>query len=726
MGVKPMLRMSPLLSRLGRDLAAAVIVSLASVSFYVSAASLMFQGALAPHLPVAIGAALLGAAVLSVFGAVWGSLPLASLGPLPSTVSVQAAIAAAVVAQTAAPAALPTVVASIVITGLAVGGSWWFMGRYRAGDLIRYIPFPVIGGFLGSIGWLMLTGGMGVAIDRNVGLAEVWGAISAQPDARLAVGIALGVLFWWIAHRFKHVLVLPTAIVAAGLTVHAGLWQFGADPAMVRAQGWLLPQFSQTLPVWPWAPHLLGAVDWGVVAQQSGLILSAVIAATVSLLLSGTSLEVAWEERTDLNGDLRVLGKGNLLTAFAGGLTGGVSIHQSILNRDAGAASRGSGLAKAAICLLVMVWGGSLMALLPRPLLGGLLIYLGLGMFKTWIIDSRQRLPISDHLTVLAIVGTTITVGLLPAVFVGVLVCCLEFAVSSARQTPLRRMLTRSAWPSKAERSSAQAEFLQVAGQRLRIVELQGVLFFGSVTLLTRNVEPLLEAQAPPERLLFDFQRVSWVDSSAGQALARLFKLALRHGVRIDISQPSASVRRALEVAGCLTAGGPTVYADIDAAVSEWDELALQRAEVTDITFEAGLADSLPAGTTVEQVMSHFEPVSLAPGDVLFTQGDVSDALYLVRSGRLLAQVKVGERELTVRAILAGSVIGEMGLIRAMARSATIRADQASTLLRLHRSQLEAMESLHPQLAAALYRLFLRQMAGRIDQLTAQANAQSH
>lgn len=720
-----MLSMAPVLSRLGRDLAAAAIVSLASVSFYVSAASLMFQSALAPHLPVAIGAALLGAAVLSVFGALWGSLPLASVGPVPSTVSVQAAIAAAVVAQTAAPAALPTVVASMVMTGLAIGGAWWVMGRYRAGDLIRYIPFPVVGGFLGSIGWLMLTGGINVAIDQDFGLAEAWGAISGQPDARLAVGIALGVLFWWISHRFKPVLVLPGVIVVAGLAIHAGLWQLGMDPATARAQGWLLPHFSQTLPVWPWSAHLLGAVDWGVVAQQSGLILSAVIAATVSLLLSDTSLEVAWEERADINGDLQAFGQGNLLAAFAGGLTGGVSIHQSVLNRHAGAASRGSGLAKAAICLLVMVWGGSLMALLPRPLLGGLLIYLGLGMFKTWIVDSRQRLPMRDHLTVLAILGTTIVVGLLPAVCVGVLVCCLEFAVSSARQTPLRRMFTRSAWPAKVERSSAQAEFLQVAGQRLCIVELQGVMFFGSVTLLTRTVEPLLEAQAPPERLLFDFQHVSGVDSSAGQALARLFKLAQRHGVRIDVSQPTPSVRRALEVAGCLTAGGPRVYADIDEVVSEWDELALQRTDVADITFEAGLADSLPARTTVEQVMSHFEPVSLAPGDVLFTQGDVSDALYLVRSGRLSAHVQVGERDVTVRAILAGSVVGEMGLIRSMPRSATVRADQPSTLLRLRKTQLEALQSLHPPLAAALYRLFLQQMAGRIDQLTTQANAQS-
>lgn len=718
--------MKPVLARVGRDLTAAVIVSLASVSFYVSAASLLFQGTLAPHLPVAIGSVLLGAAVLAVFGGVWGSLPLASVGPVPSTVSVQAAIAAAVVAQTSAPAALPTVIASMVITGLAIGGSWWAMGRFRAGDLIRYIPYPVIGGFLGAVGWMMLAGGMGVAIGRPFGLAEAWGWMSRQPDARLVSGIALGVLIWWVTQRFKHVLALPGVIVLAGLALHAGFWQAGMDLASARDQGWLLAQFSQTLPVWPWSLELLGTVDWRVVAQQSGLMLSAVIAATVSLLLSDTSLEVAWEERVDINRDLRALGQGNLLAAFAGGLTGGVSINQSVLNRDAGAASRGSGLAKAAICLLAMGWGGPVIALVPRPLLGALLIYLGLGMMKGWIIDSRHRLPMRDYLTVLAIVGTTIMVGLLPAVCVGVLACCLEFAVSSARQTPLRRILTRSAWPTKVERSAAHAEFLQAAGKRLCIVELQGVLFFGSVTLLTRDVEALLEHPLPPERLLFDFQRVSWVDTSAGQALARLFKQAQRHGVRVDISHPPASVQLALEAAGCLPADGPRVYADIDAAVSDWDEGALAAASVPDLPFLAVLTESLPPGTTAEQVMSYFESVNLVPGNVLFAQGEASDALYLVQSGRLSAHVLAGGRELAVRSILAGSVIGEMGLIRHMPRSATIRADLPSRVLRLPTTKLETMESLHPELAAALYRLFLRQMADRIDQLTAQANAQSH
>ena len=54
----------------------------------------------------------------------------------------------------------------------------------------------------------------------------------------------------------------------AGLALHAGLWLAGMDLASARAQGWLLAPFSQTTPVWPWSPALLGAVqDSGSIAQ---------------------------------------------------------------------------------------------------------------------------------------------------------------------------------------------------------------------------------------------------------------------------------------------------------------------------------------------------------------------------------------------------------------------------------------------------------------------------
>lgn len=712
-------------SRWGRDTTAAFVVSLAAVAFYLSTATLLFQGSLASHLPTAIGAALLGAAVLGVWGAAKGSLPLASFGPVPATVPVLAAITADIAAHATGQAALSTAVVALLLTGAAVGLAWWVMGKRRGGDVIRYIPYPVIGGFLGSVGWLMLTGGVGVSTGHPFTLGHAWSWLNGQPDLPLWAGLALGALIWRGTLRFTHVLTLPALMLAGALFIHAGLWFAGMDLAHARAQGWLLAPFSQTPPPWPWSAALLSAVQWDLVAQQADLMVSAIIVATISLLLSDTSLEVAWETRADLNRDLRALGQANLLASALGGLLGGVSISRSVLNRSAGAVGRGSGYAKAAFCLAAMWGGGPVIALVPRPVLGGLLICLGLDMCKAWIIDSRRRLSRSDYATVLGMVVITATLGFVPAVCVGVLACCLDFAISSARLSPIRRHIGRGVWPSKVERSAAQTDVIQAAGAGLRIIELQGVLFFGSTTLLTHQVETLLNTSPAPARLLFDFQRVRWVDSSAAQALGRLFRAAGKRSVEVDLSAMSPKVEQALRATGCLAGDGPTLCASIDEAVSRWDERVLAHTAVMDTSFEAWLALAMPSTVEAEQVMRCFESLTLAPGDLLFAQGDPSDALFLVRSGRLSASVMVEGREMTVRAIHAGGAMGEMGLFRSTPRSATIRAEQASVVLKLGRRELDQLEREQPSLAAAFYRVFLQQLAGRIDQLTAQAHTLS-
>ena len=713
------------LTRAVRDLIAGLIVGLVTVSFCISAASLMFQGSLAPHLPVAIGAALMGAVVLAFFAAWGSSLPLASVGPEPTTVPVLAAITAGVAAQTAPQATLATALAALAITGIALGLTWWLMGRFRGGELIRYIPYPVIGGFLGSVGWLLLIGGMSVATGAPFQLGNASSWLSTLTDPRLATGLVLGVLIWQVTFRVKHMLALPAMILLAGLGTHAGLALSGVDLATARAQGWLLSPFQQALPVWLGSSGIWDAIDWGVLTQQAGLMLSAVIVATISLLLSDTSLEVAWEERADINRDLRWLGGGNLLLSAAGGVMGGVSISRSLLNRAAGAASRGSGIVMAGMCLLGMGWGGPILMLVPRPLLGGLMVFIGLGMFKTWIVDSRLRLSRGDYLTVLGMVGVTALFGFLPAVCVGVLTCCVSFAIASARLSPVRRMIERGAWPSKVERGDAQARFLRGVGDKLRIVELQGVLFFGSATRLTQRVEALLQQAGGTERLLFDFHYVRWVDSSAVQSLSRLFKQARRQGVGVELSNLSLPMQQALLAGGCLGADGPVVHPDIDTALCAWDDEVLARANVSEGSLEDWLTQALPPGIALDDVLAWFEPLSLARGEALFTQGQMSDALYLVRSGRLGAYVLAQGQEMRVRTVHAGSAIGEMGLFRDIPRSATIRAEQPSELLQLRRERLEALQIEQPELAAVLYRLFLQQLAGRVDQLTTQAHALS-
>ncbi len=715
-------------AQLMRDAVAALVVGLAAISSYVSAATLVFQGALLPYLPVSIGAALLGGALLALMAAWRGSLPLASAGPVPTTVPLLAAMAASVAAQASAEGLLPTAVVTLAIAAAGVGMAWYWMGRRAWGDLTRYLPYPVVGGFLAATAWMMLAGGLGVSMGQAFSWTQVAAWVMGGADARLLVGVLLGGLIWQLSQRNSHPLTLPALLVLGTAGIRAALAVLGWDAEASRAAGWLLSPFSHALPVWPLAPDLLAQVQWNLVAQQAGLWVSMLAVATLSLLLSDTSLELAWDSRADINRDLRAMGQGNLLAAMAGGMLGGVSVSRSLLNRAAGARSRYSGAFLGLLCLLAMVWGGPLLALMPRPLLGALLVSQGLAVMKTWVWDSRKRLKRMDYLTVLAMVLITASLGFLPAVCFGVLACCLDFAVGASRLAPIRRQLPRSAWPVKAERSAAQAALLQAEGARMLVVELQGVLFFGSAMRLSAQMEPLCEAATRPRLLLLDFRHVQALDVSAAQCLSRLLAQASRHGPEIALSGLSPGLRQPLLAGGVLLSSGPQVYDSIDAAVSAWDEAILtQRPEGRGASIEALLAQCLPQGTALAALLAHFEPCSLRDGERLFAQGDASDALYILRSGCILIHgVASDGQELLLRSMHAGSVIGEMGLLRHSPRSAFARAQGAVELLQLSRERLDLLSAQAPELAAALFRLLVMQMAGRVEQLSSQANALAH
>lgn len=705
----------PTLAQTGRDAAAGLVVTLSAISFYVSSASLLFQGPLAAFVPIAIGAAMLGGALLALMGAWRGALPFASMGPEPATVPVLAAITAGVAAGASGAGLLPTAVMSLTLTGLAIGALWWIAGRRGWGELMRYIPYPVIGGFLGSIGWLMLTGGLGVSMGQGFTLPRAWAWLTGAADARLLVGIVVGVVIWQVTLRVTHPLTLPGLLLGGALVIHGGLALAGFDLAAAREAGWLLAAFDRTTPALPWRPALIAEVRWDVVLQQVPLMVSAAIVATIGLLLSDTSLEVAWDQDADINLDLRTLGQGNLVAVALGGLVGGISISRSVLNRAAGAATRVSGAFKATFCLLAMMWGGPVVALVPRPLLGGMLVYLALGMLKAWVLDSRKRLPAREYLIVLAMVVLTAVIGFLPAVCFGVLACCVDFAAASARLSPVRRLVPRSAWPAKAERGAAQTALLRREGERLYIVELQGVLFFGSSTQVAGRVEPLFTNAVRPERLLFDLRYVRGLDTSAAQSLARIFKAARRAGIGVDICGLAPDLRRTLEQGGAFAAAGGTVFADVDAAVAAWDHAVLERAAAPNFTLLTELPPAL---------LDQFEPVQLAAGERLFARGDAPDALYLIRLGRLdiLAPGADGT-EVLLRSVHAGSAIGEMGLLRGAPRSATVRAAEPTDVLRLSRARFERLQREFPALEAALYRLLLVQMAGRVEHLGMQTLA---
>ena len=706
-----------------RDTVAAAVVSMVAISFYISAAALLFQGPLAEHLAAGIGGALGGAALLALMAAFTLSIPLASVGPEPATVPVLAAMTAAISAQCSAASVFPTALVALALATSCIGAAWLALGRLRAGELIRYIPYPVIGGFLAGIGWLMLSGGLGVVLGQSFSLTLLAQTFTHAPSAPLLAGCGVALALWWTTQRLRHVLVMPAVIVLSILLIHGWLAAQGLSLEAARSQGWLMREFAQAVPAMPLANEQLSKVDWGVLWHEAGALLSAVIVSTIALLLSDSSLEVAFEERADFNRDLTTLGLANIALGALGGLVGGISISRSVLNKEAGAASRWSGAVKGAICLGAMVLGGPVIALIPKAVLGGILMFLGLGMLKTWLFDGRKRLSRNDYVAVLAMVALTVFVGYLPAVVLGVVVCCFDFAVASSRLGPLRRTFCRNEWPGKVERSAAQGQVLEAAGSRLRFVELQGPLFFGSIRTLAGDIEASVQSAQALEQLVIDFRRVTWLDSSAAQALSRVLKVLVRARIQAGFSGVSGDLRRVLEQNGCLQAGGPDCYGDIDQAIAQWEDRVLAQANVSQHPLEDWLAVELGSAPAVQQLLGYLETLHLEAGATLCEQGAVADSLYLVQQGRLGASITAQGKQFRVRSIQAGGTVGEMGLYRATPRSATVQAETNSVVLRMTRGKLQEIEAQAPELALALHRMFVRLLASRLAHANAQTTA---
>jgi NTE family protein len=108
---------------------------------------------------------------------------------------------------------------------------------------------------------------------------------------------------------------------------------------------------------------------------------------------------------------------------------------------------------------------------------------------------------------------------------------------------------------------------------------------------------------------------------------------------------------------------------------------------------------------TMAELRDHAEQVDLEAGSYLFHAGEPSDSLYVVRSGR----VQVIQNEVIVTELGRGEVIGELGLLIAAPRSASIRAVRDSTLVRLTKAQFDTiahsgvLEALVQELATRLH-----------------------
>jgi SulP family sulfate permease len=254
------------------------------------------------------------------------------------------------------------------------------------------------------------------------------------------------------------------------------------------------------------------------------------IFAAVGLIESLLTLSLV-SEKTETHGrtSKECIGQGasNIVTGFISGMGGCAMIGQSMINITSGGRGRLSGAAAALFLLGFILFGSSLIEMIPLAALVGVMFMVVIGTFAWASIRMLPKIPRSDAFVIILVSGVTVAEDLAVAVVVGVIASALMFAWQHAKQIDI----------------TARTE-----NDGRKVYTLNGPLFFASANNFKDRFNPRMD----PDDVVIDFQNSRVVDHSALEAIDAVADKYERLGKRLHLVHLSPDCRKLLHKAGDL------------------------------------------------------------------------------------------------------------------------------------------------------------------------------
>ena len=674
-------------------------------------------------------------ALAGILGATALGLVASSMGGTNRLISAPCAPAAAVLTAFAIeriqhgvdPAAVAVLLAAL---GLAAGVLQVLFGSVGLGRLIKYMPYPVVSGYLSGVGLYVISGQVPKFLGAPAGTRL--GHALAHPALWVWQGIAVGavtILAMLFAPRLTQR--VPAAILAllAGVLCYFGLALFDAtlldplNPLVIGplgggGGGGFLDAMAGR---WTGVGRL-GMADLTVLLMPA---LTLAVLLSIDTLKTCVVLDALTRSRHDSNRELIGQGLGNIASAVIGGMPGAGTMGATLVNMSSGALTRYSGFIEGTLALLAFLLLGALISWVPVPALAGILIVVGARMIDRHSFTFlKQRSTMLDFGVIAAVVVTALTVSLIAASGVGILLAVMLFIREQIGGSIVRRKLLGNETFSKRVRTHEEMEILIAHGDRAAIIELQGSLFFGTADQLYRSMEADLKTR---DFLILDMRRIQTVDVTAAHLLEQVEDmLAERNGFLIFSAIPATlpsgrDMQQYFDQVGLIRSDSPVrVFPELDDAL-EWvedriiHEAALTKDEETalqlhEVELFAGRKEQTLAA--LEQCM---EQRHVAAGDTIFARGDAGDELFLIRRGAVRIVLPLNDRQSHHLGTFGrGAFFGEMAFLDGAARSANAVAFVDTELYVLSRRAFDKFAEDHKKLGLNLMAGIASVLASRL------------
>lgn len=691
----------------------------------ISFALLIFSGDLAPFAARGIGMLLFGSLIMQLIVASTSSAPGVIGAPQDGPAAILSLVSVAIAGQLrgASPDTLfITVSMTVILTSVVTGLCFVFIGSLKLSRFVRFIPYPVVGGFVAGTGLLLVRGSLGVMLGRTPNMSGLGILFTAENLWFWIPGILFGTIVLTASRRFQHVLTYPILLTSGALIFYLVAWISGYELSEIRSMGFLLGPFPQGSLWEPLELSMLNQVDWILIAGQAGNIFAVVLVSIFAFLLNASALELIAQKDVNLDRELISTGAANIAGGLAGSSVGYHHLGISSISFRMGISNRLVSFFAAAVTGLALLSGASILSLIPRFMVGGLIFFVGLSFLVEWLYDAWSQLPRVDYALVWVILIVIGSAGFLQGVGVGIAIATILFVVNYSRINIAKDALTGKTYQSNVERPFEHRLLIRQLGESILILRLQGFIFFGtSQSLVSRIQERVKDASLIKLRfLVLDFQHVTAIDASAIFSFVRLKQMAAAHRFYLVFTDVNRETHKKLALNGLGENETQIRFHPTMDYGMEWCESKLLVDEGGSTIIRAGslrgqLKTLLPSAEHVENFMGYLERQERDQYHILINQGDPPDSMYFIDSGEVTTRLQMSKGKfLRLKSQRGGTMVGEMSLFLKQARTATVVVSEPSVLYRLSFDSYHRMMQENHELVFYLHQWIGRVLSARI------------
>ena len=704
------------------------------IIFVVSAmalGALIFTGELSSYLPQGIGILLFGSVIFALFSAVTASYPIIISAPQDIPIAILALMATTIVSTSgsswSAQEQYEFIFVTIGLTSVLVGLFFYILGKFKLGKLVRFIPFPVVGGFLAGTGWLIVQFSFSMMTDVDPTINNLSAFFTSDMLIRWVPGAVFAIVLL-ILHRYiSHYLLMPTV-----LTIGIGLFYIvsffnGVSVSELESGGYLLGPFPEEglftgLPL-----KYLSGFDWNLFWFTLPAIGTMMVLSTISVLFNYSGLELIIKQDVDLDRELKMTGFSNILAGLGGAPPGYLTLSVTSMAYDIGARSRLSSIVVVLLCGFTLFFGADVLSIFPKVILGGLLLNLGLSFLEEWLYDTWEKLSRNDYFVIVLILVVIAAVGFLEGIVIGLLMSIVLFVLSYSKVEVVKHELTGTTFHSNVERSEYLKRIIADHGEQISILPLQGFIFFGTANRLLDRVNERVEKEGSShlKYMIFDFRQVTGLDSSTINSFIKLRIMAKNHGFRVVFCNLNQDMTNQLRAGGLLPdEGGVFVeFDDLDHGL-EWceDELIEQYKKL-----DKELSDSEKADSFKDQfpgIAEFFEEKKVAGDTAIIEQGKDPGGIYFIESGRITVRLGTGSAKgIRLKSLGAGTVVGEVSLYLGSKASASVLTETDCVIYFLSKDNFQKLNLESPGKAAELHTYIVKLLSDRLAKSNATIQA---